>query len=52
MDRLLFDNGSQYINKHLLRAADRLGITVIHAKPYHAWTKGYDKKSVMLRNAC
>ena len=40
MDRLLFDNGSQYINRHLLRAADRLGITVIHAKPYHAWTKG------------
>lgn len=40
MDRLLFDNGSQYINKHLLRAANRLGITVIHAKAYHAWTKG------------
>lgn len=40
MDRLLFDNGAQYINKHLLRAADRLGITVVHAKAYHAWTKG------------
>ena len=40
MDKLLFDNGPQYINRHLLRAAERLGITVVHSKPYHAWTKG------------
>ena len=52
MDTCLADNGKQYVSTQLTRSLERLGIRYLHAKPYHCWTKGYDKKSIMLRNAC
>ena len=40
MDAVYADNGKQYVSKDLTRALDRLGIRYMHAKPYHAWSKG------------
>ena len=40
MDAVYADNGRQYVSKDLTRALDRLGIRYMHAKPYHAWSKG------------
>ena len=40
MDAVYADNGKQYISKDLTRALERLGIRYMHAKPYHAWSKG------------
>jgi hypothetical protein len=40
MDAVYADNGRQYVSKDLTRALERLGIRYMHAKPYHAWSKG------------
>ena len=40
MDMAYADNGKQYVSAHLTRALERLGIRYMHAKPYHAWSKG------------
>ena len=40
MDAVYADNGKQYVSVHLTRALERLGIRYMHAKPYHAWSKG------------
>lgn len=40
MDSVFADNGKQYVSAHLTRALARLGIRYMHAKPYHAWSKG------------
>lgn len=40
MDAIYADNGKQYVSTHLTRALERLGIRYMHAKPYHAWSKG------------
>ena len=40
MDAVYADRGTQYISIHLTRALEKLGIRYMHAKPYHAWSKG------------
>lgn len=40
MDAAFSDNGKQYVSTQLTRALSRLGIRYMHAKPYHAWSKG------------
>ena len=40
MDAVYADNGKQYVSSGLIRALERLGIRYMHAKPYHAWSKG------------
>lgn len=40
MDAAYADNGKQYVSAQLVRALERLGIRYMHAKPYHAWSKG------------
>lgn len=40
MDAVYADNGKQYVSANLTRALERLGIRYMHAKPYHAWSKG------------
>lgn len=40
MDAVYADNGKQYVSNSLTRALERLGIRYMHAKPYHAWSKG------------
>jgi len=38
--RLFVDNGSAFRSQHLSLVCAKLGITLIHAKPYHAQAKG------------
>ena len=40
MDAVYADNGKQYVSRHLACALEKLGIRYMHAKPYHAWSKG------------
>jgi len=40
MDAAYADNGKQYVSAQLTRALESLGIRYMHAKPYHAWSKG------------
>ena len=40
MDSVYADNGKQYVSVNLTRALARLGVRYMHAKPYHAWSKG------------
>ena len=40
MDAVYADNGKQYVSVNLTRALERLGVRYMHAKPYHAWSKG------------
>jgi transposase InsO family protein len=47
MDAAYFDNGRQYISKQLKIALSKLGIRIIHCKPYSPASKGYDKNFVM-----
>ena len=39
-ERLYVDNGSAYRSKHLALVCAKLGITLVHAKPYDAAAKG------------
>ncbi len=39
-DKLYTDNGKTFRNQHLGIVCANLGIRLIHAKPYHAWSKG------------
>jgi len=39
-DKLYTDQGSPFINTHARIACANLGIRLLHAKPYHAWSKG------------
>lgn len=39
-DRLYADNGAAFRSKHLGYVCANLGIRLLHAKPYHAWSKG------------
>lgn len=39
-DKLYTDNGSAFRSQHLAIVCANLGIRLIHAKPYHAWSKG------------
>ena len=38
--KLYTDNGGPFINDHLKIVCANLGIRLLHAKPYHAWSKG------------
>ena len=38
--KLYTDNGGPFINDHLKVVCANLGIRLLHAKPYHAWSKG------------
>ncbi|EFK09406.1 conserved domain protein [delta proteobacterium NaphS2] len=38
--RLFVDNGSAFRSQHLSLVCAKLGITLIHARPYHAAAKG------------
>lgn len=38
--RLYTDHGGPFINDHVRIVCARLGIQLIHAKPYHCWSKG------------
>lgn len=40
MDAAFADNGKQYVSAQLTRALESLGVRYMHAKPYHAWSKG------------
>ena len=40
MEAAYADNGKQYVSVNLTRALERLGVRYMHAKPYHAWSKG------------
>jgi transposase InsO family protein len=42
--RLYVDNGSAYRSRHLQMVCARLGITLIHARPYHAAGKGKQER--------
>lgn len=44
MDACMADNGKQYVSTQLTRSLERLGIRYMHAKPYHAWSKGLIEK--------
>lgn len=43
-DKSYCDNGSQYISKQLKLSCSKLGIRIIHAKPYAGWSKGKIEK--------
>ena len=38
--KLYTDNGGPFINDHLKIVCANLGVRLLHAKPYHAWSKG------------
>lgn len=38
--KLYTDNGGPFVNDHLKIVCANLGIRLLHAKPYHAWSKG------------
>jgi putative transposase len=38
--KLYTDNGGPFINDHLKVVCANLGIRLLHAKPFHAWSKG------------
>lgn len=42
--RLYVDNGSAYRSQHLQLVCARLGITLIHARPYHPQAKGKQER--------
>jgi transposase InsO family protein len=42
--RLYVDNGSAFVSRHLAIVCARLGITLIHARPYHAAGKGKQER--------
>jgi transposase InsO family protein len=42
--RLYVDNGSVFVSRHLAVVCARLGITLIHARPYHAAGKGKQER--------
>lgn len=46
-DAAYLDNGKQYITKQLETSMARLGIRILHAKPYACQAKGYVKSYVM-----
>jgi transposase InsO family protein len=39
-DKLYTDNGALFTSAHLRSVCANFGIRLIHAKPYHAWSKG------------
>ena len=39
-EKLYTDNGAIFTSRHLQTICATLGITLIHHKPYHAWSKG------------
>lgn len=44
---LYVDNGKQYTSVQLTKICAKLGIRLMHCKPYVAKSKGYVKRSVM-----
>jgi putative transposase len=38
--KLYTDNGGPFVNAHLKIVCAHLGIRLLHAKPYHAWSRG------------
>ena len=46
-DCAYLDNGKQYITRQLEESCARLGIRILHAKPYACQAKGYVKNYVM-----
>jgi len=46
-DAIYVDNGKQYTSDWLTKACAKLGIRLLHAKPFHPEGKGYVKTSVM-----
>jgi transposase InsO family protein len=38
--KLYTDNGKPFVNNHSRLVCAQLGIRLIHAKPYHSWSKG------------
>jgi putative transposase len=39
-DKLYTDNGNLFVSDHLKVVCAKLGIKLLHAQPYHAWSKG------------
>jgi hypothetical protein len=39
-DKLYTDRGAAFVSQHLGIVCANLGIRLLHAKPYHAWSKG------------
>lgn len=39
-DKLYTDNGATFRSQHLSVVCANLGIKLVHAKPYHSWSKG------------
>ena len=46
-DKIYVDNGKQYRSDWLKKACNRLGIVLLHSRPYHAEGKGYGELIVM-----
>jgi len=38
--KLYTDNGKVFVSKHSKQICARLGIRLLHARPYHSWSKG------------
>ena len=43
-DKIYTDNGAAFRSQHLAIVCANLGIRLLHAKPYHAWSKGKIEK--------
>jgi transposase InsO family protein len=43
-DKLYTDRGAAFVSRHLAIVCANLGIRLLHAKPYHAWSKGKIEK--------
>lgn len=43
-DKLYTDRGAAFVSQHLGIVCANLGIRLLHAKPYHAWSKGKIEK--------
>ena len=43
-DKLYTDNGNLFVSRHLAVVCANLEIKLIHAKPYHAWSKGKQER--------
>ena len=44
--KLYTDNGKPFISRHSKQISARLGIQLLHARPYHSWSKGKVEKVI------
>jgi hypothetical protein len=44
--KLYTDNGKPFVSRHSKQICARLGIMLLHARPYHSWSKGKVEKVI------